>query len=100
MAFSLNLSNVTGEDIGAAAFHALVGAAWVMFEALQIIWLSQQPEHALPPLDLRERWVRQAFDLVGGRLPFDNPYTKELRRYLEEEALVVLRNHTPPPTIN
>ena len=34
--------------------------------------------------------------MVGGRLPDDNPYGRELRRYVEEEAPIMLRKNPPP----
>jgi len=63
MSFSLNFGSVIGEDIGAAAFHALVAAGWVMFEAIQMNWMVKNVQTGLPPLELREWWVRWAFDL-------------------------------------
>jgi hypothetical protein len=99
MPFSLNLQ-ATGEDIGAAAFHALVAAGWVMFESMQMIWMSQKPGTGLPPLDVCESWARAAFELVGGHLPDANPYSRELRRYIEEEVPFILRKNTPPVTVN
>ncbi len=99
MSFSLNLK-ATGEDIGAAAFHALVAAGWVMFNTMQMLWAAQSPGVGLAPLETRERWARDAFALVGGHLPEDNPYARELRRYVAEEVPVLLRRNTPPTTFN
>ena len=99
MAFSLNLQ-ATGEDIGAAAFHALVAAGWVMFSAMQMLWMTQHPGTGLASLEMRERWASEAFCLIGGHLPDENPYARELLRYLEEEVPLMLRKNTPAVALN
>jgi hypothetical protein len=99
MTFSLKLK-ATGEEIGAAAFHALVAAGWVMFNTMQMQWMAQDPGLRLAPLEVRDRWAQAAFDLVGGHLPEDDPYARELRRYVEEEVPRILRRNTPPMTLH
>jgi hypothetical protein len=97
MPFSLKLE-ASAEDIGAAAFHALVASAWVMFETMQMLWLSRRSRSSVVPLELRERWAHTAFDLVGGNLPEASPYARELRRYVDEEVPLILGKRTPEST--
>jgi hypothetical protein len=78
----------------------LVAAGWVMFQAMQMFWMTQNPGSGLAPLDQRERWAHEAFGLVGGHLPSDNPYARELRRYVQEEVSLMLRKNTPPTTLS
>ena len=100
MSFALHFEEVTGGDIGAAAFHALVAAGWVMFQSMQMIWMTSNVSSTLPSLEQRERWAREAFNLVCGGLPVGNPYAHELSRYVEEEVPLVLRKNTPPMMVS
>ncbi len=62
--------------------------------------MTQNSGVGLASLETRERWAREAFGLVGGHLPNDNPYARELRRYVEEEVPIILRRNTPPATLS
>jgi len=37
-----------------------------MFNTMQMLWMMHNPGAGLAPLEVRERWAREAFALEGG----------------------------------
>ncbi len=79
--FTLRLS-VSGEQIGAAAFHALVAAAWATYQAIVLSRYAAAPE--LPAVEERRRLAALAFESVIDGLDAGSPYRTELERYAKE----------------
>jgi hypothetical protein len=73
--------NVTGEQIGTAAFYALVASAWAVFNAIVLTHLAVKQE-----LSTKQRCEKAdlAFSYVVDSLPADSPYRAELARFRTE----------------
>jgi len=89
MAFQLRVK-LSGHEIAAAAFHALVASAWSIYTTQQFAWLAAHPD-VQAPIEFHERWAKAAFEEVIADLPDGHSFVAELERYVVDEAIPRLR---------
>jgi hypothetical protein len=83
-AFHLNL-DVSGEDIGLAAWAALKASAWVLYTSqLMVMWVSKEFDIKAMSDDEKIKIARRAFEYVADNLPPESQFRSELMRFAEE----------------
>lgn len=90
--FELHISYVSGNDVAGMAFHALVAAAWAIYQSQLIVALALGQS---PTDEEKMGWVTRAFLFVIDPMPSTNVFKAELDRYLQE----VVKVGSPTPLL-
>lgn len=96
--FNATLRNVSQEDIGTAAWSALLASGWVLYTAQMMAFSAGGRLRSDITEEEQVEIARRAFAYVADYVPEGSPFRAELERYAAE-AIPDVSMHPPVPTL-